>query len=168
MSEEITGKTAEGIFGSEIPRSEVEMWMKRAREQTPETLPAFLKEVQTLIPESYGNAVHKLAIQAIAATWAADKATGGITGFMAGCVMWEYIQFWMSNTNPQKLLDFGNMLYPQYEDHFTTISKDTFRWLQEEARKRVQEQNMAPRVREHMEEIIMGKVPFGFRVGDDR
>ena len=155
-------------FGKEIPRAEVEMWMKKAHDQTPETLAQFLKDVRDGIPVSYGNIVHKMAISAIATTWAVDHSDqGGITGFQAGCVMWEYIQFWMSLHHPLSLIDYENMLYPQYEDRFTSISKETFAWMQKRAREILEENKdhgMHPNVREHMERIIMGQPPFGFRV----
>ena len=165
MSQNICSKSDD--FGGEIQRSEVEAWMKLAREQTPETLPDFLKDVHEAIPVSYGNAVHRLAISAIATTWAYNKSqAGGITGFQASCVMWEYIEFWMSKHTPHILLDYEDMLYPQSEEKFTSISQEIWDWIRKTARERLEKDSkfMAPAVAKHMDQIIMGRVPFGYRV----
>lgn len=156
----------EAEYDSEIPRSEVELWMKKATEQTLETLPAFTKEMNELIPTTYGNCVHKTAIASVAISWAMNKELG-LTGFQASEVMWEYITYWMNKHNPLKLLDYSEMLYPQYSYKFTTMTKSTHDWLKAEARKTLEKSDgMHPDVREHMEQIIMGKVPFGYKVKD--
>lgn len=154
---------------AEIPQTELKMWMKKAREQTKETLLDFFKEVD-LIPPSYGNAVHKTAICTVATAWAIQREQqGGITGFQAGAVMWEFIRFWESKESPLKLVDYENMLYPQYDYHFEKIiSKSTWDWLQKKAKEELQSGcGMCPEVREHMEKIVMGMVPFGYIVKDD-
>jgi hypothetical protein len=59
------------------------------------------------------------------------------------------------------------MLYPQYEEQFTSISKETFKWMQKRAREILENKDgsgFSPRVRDHMEQIIMGHVPFGYKV----
>lgn len=81
--------------------------------------------------------------------------------------MWEYITSWMSNENPQKILDYGNLLYPQYRDHFTSISPDTWKWVQEQARTGLSNPLMAESVRVHMLGIVAGKVPFGLKIKED-
>ena len=65
-----------------------------------------------------------------------------------------------------KLLDFDNMLYPQYEDSFEkTISVETWENLQEQAKKNLASKDFATDgVRNHWQSIVDGKVPFGFIV----
>jgi hypothetical protein len=105
--------------------------------------------------------------------WAMDghKEQGGITGFQSGFVMWGFIQNWEHLENqPLKLVKYADMLYPQHEDKFKkTISRDTWKWLQDEAKKRLEEdsKHMHPSVKLHMISIAEGKVPFGFAVVDD-
>lgn len=150
---------------AEISHGAVMEWMARARKQTPETLQPFLKAVRDDIPNSYGNICHKVAISGIASMYAVEHSDqGGITGFQASHIMWEVICAWNNDYDPQRLVKYQEMLYPQYAHKFTSISKDTFKWMQDEARKILAQPNehMHPDVREHMEKIIMGKVPFGY------
>jgi hypothetical protein len=153
---------------AEISHEVVMEWMTRASKQTPDTLQQFLKEVHDDIKPSYGNICHKIAISAIATMWAVDHSDqGGINGFQASHLLWEVICAWDNDYDPQRLVKYNEMLYPQYEHKFTSISKDTFKWMQTEARKTLStSEHMHPNVREHMESIVMGKVPFGYSLED--
>jgi hypothetical protein len=154
---------------AEVSHDIVMGWMERARKQKFDTLQQFLKEVHDDIPNSYGNICHKIGIAAIASMYAFEHSDqGGITGFQASHIMWEVTCAWNNDYDPQRLVKYKDMLYPQYEHKFTSISKDTFKWMQAEARKILSETNehMHPHVREHMESIIMGNVPFGYSLED--
>ena len=115
-----------------------EEWLKKAKKATIETLPAFLKELTEEYSHDYGTICHAVAIGAIAAAWAVDHSpTGGITGFQAGCIMWEFIRHWnfSSNKTGLRIIDYDNFLYPQYEDSYQkTISKDTWKAIQDAAK----------------------------------
>lgn len=143
-------------------------WYKEASEQTLETLPAFMKKLAEEFEHDYGTICHALAASATAAAWAMNRTEqGGITGFQGGAVMWEFIRQWMyvGEHKPLRLVDYSNMLYPQYADKFErTISQDTWKWLQERAKEQLTNDAMSPRVREHMERIVNGVVPFGYTV----
>ena len=57
----------------------------------------------------YGTVCHAIALSAVATAWAANKtAQGGITGFQAGAVMWEFIKNWSysSNKTGMRLVDY--------------------------------------------------------------
>jgi len=95
--------------------------------------------------------------------------SGGITGFQAGCLGWEAIKEFMSLTKdaPVRLVDFANMLYPQYADKFDrSISKETWKYLQEKAVENLAKENQSahPNVVNHWKSISMGNVPFGYSV----
>lgn len=110
-----------------------EKWYEDAKEQTLETLPAFMKKILDE-PQSYESIVEAIAACAVGAAWAADHSpNGGITGFQGSCVMWRFIQYWMciEESEPLKLVRYNEMLYPQYNYKFAkTINRDTWDWLQ--------------------------------------
>lgn len=145
-------------------------WYEEAHKQTLETLPDFLKKLTEDYGHDYGTICHAVAAAALGAANAVNHAPcGGITGFQSGAVMWEFISEWQSKRGkPLRLLDYSNMLYPQYEDDFTSISQDTWKWLQAEAKKLLGERSDAHsgRITEHWQSIAAGKVPFGFELSD--
>ena len=120
----------------------------------------------------YNSVCHAIAASAIAATCAADSTPqGGITGFQASAIMWDYIKHWMyrNNTCGLKLIDYDKMLYPQYDYRFEkTISEGVWHSLQEEAKKKLEEETYANIVvRAHWKSIVDGKVPFGYKVEEN-
>ncbi len=149
-------------------------WYAEAKDMTMEKLPAFLKKLTTEFEHDYGTICHAIASAAIAAAWAVERTPqGGITGFQAGAIMWEFIEHWgVYQKGPLRILEYRNMLYPQYTDKFEkTISKNTWEWLQEEAQKLLTEEvetdYMSPSVKEHLENIVKGQIPFGFKVEEE-
>ena len=144
-------------------------WRKRARMMTLDTLPAFLKELTSNYDHDYGTICHAVAAAAVGAASAVDHSpTGGITGFQSSCIMWEFCRQWMQwGDEPRRLQDQSNMLFPQYEEQFTTISKSTWAWLKKEAAKRLKNKViMDKRVYDHMKSIVAGTVPFGYKVSN--
>jgi hypothetical protein len=155
----------------EIPHEDVLKWMKEAKAVKIDTLPEFIKRVHDEIPVSYGNICHKIAIAAIAAAYSFENSEqGGITGFQSGCIMWEFVCAWTGDYDPQRLVHYHDMLYPQMLYKFTSISKETWEWLQKEAKKNLEDTTrgyeMAPEVTAHMQSIADGKVPKGFEIRD--
>lgn len=147
-------------------------WFAEARDQTLETLPDFMNRLLKDYGHGYGTIVHAVAACAIAAAWAANESCSGITGFQAGCVMWDFIRQWnyRSNKCGLKIVDYDNMLYPQYEEKFdNVISKDVWEALREEAKKKLEAYTgtVHPAVFAHWESIVEGKVPFGYTVKED-
>lgn len=69
---------------------------------------------------------------------AIDKSpSGGITGFQAGCIMWEFIRKWYFSSNKcgLKIVDYDNLLYPQKESSFDRVlSKDIWENVQNQAK----------------------------------
>jgi hypothetical protein len=147
-----------------------EGWYGRARGVTLKTLHGFLAELAEF-PHDYNTIVYATAAAALAAACALDKSpNGGITGFQAGAVFWEFFGEWMHERGkPARMVRYENMLFPQYEDHFQkTITPSTWKWLQEQAKKNLAESgHAAPGIRAHWENIVDGRVPFGYSVKDD-
>ena len=147
-------------------------WYKRAKSMKPDEFPEFFREMTDDYIHDYGTVCHAMAAVGLAAMFAfnnSEGARGGITGFQAGCVMWEVIRHmnYEDNKCGLRLLNMDDLLYPQYEHKFTAISKDTWDAVKKEAQKRLLERGAAhPDVVAHWESIINGKVPFGLRIED--
>ncbi len=88
-------------------------WYKQAEKQTLESLPEFMRHLLSDYQHDYGTICHAVAACAVGAAWAANSAPhGGITGFQAGAVMWEFIRHWKydGQDKPLQLLDWENAL----------------------------------------------------------
>jgi hypothetical protein len=119
-----------------------EQWYLRAKEATLETLPEFIRHLMNDYRHDYGTVCHAIAASAVAAAWAADKEpNGGITGFQASAIMWEFIKHWgMGMDGPLRLVKYEMMLYPQEADRFQqAIAPETWEWLQGKAREQLAE-----------------------------
>jgi len=149
-----------------------EEWYKEAREiDTPDKLHEFAKRLLEDYKHDYGTICHAASALAVAACWTidGDKEEGGITGFQSSCIMWGFIRHWNSIEGPVRLVQYEDMLYPQYQHKFEkTISQNIFDRLQEKAKKELVDNHLtADRVRLHMESIVNGQVPFGYTIKED-
>lgn len=149
-------------------------WYQQAKQMTLDKLPEFLKHLSEDYIHDYGTICHSYAAGAIATIWALDHSPqGGITGFQAGCIMWEFIKHWNYEYNKTGLglTDYDNLLYPQYEDKFEkTIPQWIWDALQKEAKNKLDEVKdglVHPDVKKHWENIVAGKIPFGFIISED-
>ena len=171
--EDIMDNTKEKIVVTEADHPEKE-WYKEAAEQTFETLPAFIKKLMNGYIHDYGTVVHAISACAIGAAWAADRLGGGITGFQASFVMWDFIMQWSHHGEKVglRLIDFDQMLYPQNERYFEKIiEKSTFEALQKAAQEKLDEMTDEngeiighPNVIKHLKSITHGIIPFGYFV----
>ena len=131
-------------------------------------LVSFLERVKDTCNTGYGTAPRAIAQAALATAWYLSTEFG-ITGFQAGCAMWDFIRDWNYSTNEcgMKIVDYDTMLYPQYAYKFEkTISKDTFEALQKAAKKNIEKYNgnANSSVIAHWQSIVDGNVPFGYEV----
>ena len=153
---------------NEFMEKRKELYIKESR-QTIETLPAFMEEVMSM-DHTYESIVTAIAMCAVAAAWAANNhPNGGITGWQASFVMWEFVGHWMNKQDSagMKLVDFDDMLYPQYNYKFNdrTISASTFEALQEKAKNLLETSKYASKeVKAHWKSIVAGTVPFGWEI----
>lgn len=145
---------------------EQDKWYVEAKTMTADELPAFVNKLINEYRHDYGTICHAIAAAGIAAMWAVEHSDqGGITGFQAGCITWEILRNWQHIDGPAQIVEYRDMLFPQYDSKFKQISKETWTYLQEEATKSLASETlMNPRVREHMQSIVNGVVPFGMAV----
>lgn len=160
---------------TEEDKDEIKGWFDAAPKQTFETLTEFIRHVMNDYEHDYGTVCHAIGACCVATAWACNEmegARGGITGFQAGFVMWDFIRHWMYESNKcgMKLVDYDNLLYPQYESYFDkTIPTRVWESVQEEAKRRCDEVyrgkgRCADAVFDHWESIANGEVPFGMTV----
>lgn len=145
-----------------------QIYKKADKVKSKPDLNALLKEIVEF-NHDYGTIVYGcMAAMKAAFNVVNNGPQGGITGFQAGCLGWECVREFLSIRGPAKLLDYENMLFPQYRSHFTkTISASIWRHLQSEAKKNLAEPRGVSEVRAHWQSIVDGRVPFGYRVEED-
>lgn len=151
-----------------------EEWFNQARKQTVETLATFINHLMNDYRHDYGTVCHAIAACAIAGMCAADNTdNGGISGFQAGFVMWDFIRQtnYLGNKCGMRIINYDDLLYPQYKYKFEkTLSRDTWNAIQEQAKKNLEEKESAhPSVIRHWQSIVDGTIPpFGFVVEEDK
>ena len=145
---------------------------KRKNIKSFDDLVEFLKDVDEHYNIGYGDSPRAIAQAALATAWYL-AGRFGITGFQAGATLWDFIEDWGSIgklTNCAKLVDYDNLLYPQFKDKMTdkSISSDTWRNIQKAAKELLSKSReyAHPDVVNHWQSIVDGKVPFGFYIKD--
>ena len=139
--------------------------------KTTEELCELIKEVEEKFNYDYGVAPRSIgAVSVVVANYLSYKM--GITGFQAGFAMWDFIKGYIKTGNKcgMKLVDYDDMLYPQYAYKYEkTISPSVWETIQEKAKENLAERGRCvhPDVRSHWESIVKGKIPFGYAVSDD-
>ena len=145
-------------------------WMEEAKTMTLDTLPEFLRKLTHDYQHDYGTICHAIAAAAVAAAWAVEKSPqGGITGFQAGAVSWEMLKGWGGITlgeTGSRLVNFDDLLFPQYAEKFRSIPAEVWGKLQAEAERKVAsaEDYVAPAVLDHWKSVAAGNVPFGLTI----
>lgn len=141
--------------------------------KTPDELAAFVRMLLTEYSHDYGTICHAAAAAALAGvrTINADQDQGGITGFQAYQIMFQFVHKWLQIDGPFGVREFRDMLYPQNEVKFRSIPLTVFGWLQEQAKAKLAEAaaeadgvHAAKTVLDHWQSLVDGKVPFGYRV----
>lgn len=147
-----------------------ELREKRKNIKSFDDLTAFLKDVEENYNTDYGGAPRAIAQASLAVAWHL-AGVFGITGFQAGCTMWDFICDWSYSHNKtgMRIVDYDDMLYPQYAYKFEKIiRKSTWTDIQNEAKQRLNDTpNAHPEVRAHWQSIVDGVVPFGYKVSDE-
>jgi hypothetical protein len=145
-------------------------WMREAKDMTLDALPEFLRKLTQDYSHDYGTICHAIAAAAVAAAWAVEKSPqGGITGFQAGAVSWEMLKGWGGITlgeTGSRIINFDDLLFPQYAEKFTTIPEETWEKLVAAASVRLKDAEafVAPAVLRHWKSVASGNVPFGLKV----
>lgn len=146
-----------------------ELREKRENIKTIDDLVEFLKYVKDNCNCGYGETPRAIA-QAAVATARYFAGEFGITGYQAGFVMFDFLRDWEFRHNKcgLKIIDFDDMLYPQYEHRYDKTIPD---WSWEAMQKAAKEEletdhpgSIHPAVKAHWQSIVDGKVPFGYTV----
>ena len=108
---------------------------KRFANVTIDTLESEIRDVMSA-DHDYGTICVAIGHIAAAAARAADRMpSGGITGFQAGAVFWEFTRAWgVFGDGPKRVVTYADMLYPQYADKMAPTlashaDKQVARWL---------------------------------------
>lgn len=149
------------------------IYAKARSVKTKADLDELLKEVVESEDLDYGKIVYAMSACMIATSKYIDRSeVGGITDFQAGFIGLEMVREFMvyDNQAGMKIINYDNMLYPQYEVCFQkTISQKTWKSLQEQAEMKLKETPDAhPEVIIHWKSIVRGKVPFGYKVEENQ
>jgi hypothetical protein len=144
------------------------MTVEAKKVANPGELSKFVGRLITDYTHDYGTICHAVAASAIAgANCMNHSPQGGITGFQAGAIFWEFYGAWMHEKGPARLQRMDDLLYPQMEHKFKTISPDTWKYVQEEAKKNLADKSevgVHPDVAVHWQSIVAGKIPFGLQI----
>lgn len=149
-------------------KAEVDSWFDK--ELHNDSMDEFIEKIASY-EHDYDTIVHAVTAAAIQAARVMNrKPCGGITGFQAGAVMWEFFYRWMHLEGPAKLVQYRDMLFPQYNDSFEKeIPKSVFEYLKIEAGANIQNTPDAhPDVINHWRSIVNGNVPFGYKIKKER
>lgn len=119
-----------------------EKWFEEAKKQTVDTLPNFVRHLVEDYEHDYGTICHAITAAGLAGMYAIENSpTGGITGFQAGFCMWGIVRQWSYSNNKcgLRMIDYDNLLYPQYEDKFNpmSISRETLEAVRKEASNKI-------------------------------
>lgn len=143
---------------------------KREEIKTFEELTEFLKYVKDNCNYGYGGAPRAIAQASLAVAWYL-AGEFGITGFQAGCVMWDFICDWTYSNNKcgLKIVNYDDMLYPQYRYKYEkTIPSHVWESLKKEVTERLKDcEYCHPDVIAHWKSIANGNVPFEYIVKED-
>jgi hypothetical protein len=168
------------ILDEEKDKNLIESWYIDAKKQSINTLPDFINHIINGYTHDYGSIVHAIGACCVATAWATNRmegACGGITGFQASFVMWDFIRHWRYPTNKLglKLIDYDDMLYPQYAENFDKVmTSEQFEELRKEAVQKLEDLDLEKEsfgysspVIAHWKDIASGNPPFGYRIKDE-
>lgn len=144
------------------------IYKKASQVKTKEELNALLDEI-TEYKHDYGTIIYGI-MAAMKASFRVvnESPNGGITGFQAGCLGWECVHEFMMIGSPARILDYNNLLFPQYKSKFDkVISQETWDNLVSKAKTNLIENKTAhPNVIAHWKSCADGILPFGFTIGE--
>lgn len=115
--------------------------MREATPESPKTIEELANYIKTLVEQKhdYGTCVYAMSHAAVAAfNYVAFEL--GVTGFQASCADLDILRH-TRNLKHGRVLDFGDLLYPQYEDRFNisfqSLIDENIDWLAQEAQRRL-------------------------------
>ena len=147
---------------------ENELWIKMAKTIQPHQLSGFLKRLLTDYHHSYTSIINAISVGASATTNVMSKTTeGSVDGFQKNAIVLQYVEniLFPNNKMGFEIRDFDKLLYPQSKKYFNnTISQDQANKLREMAEEKLKEGRLHIDVKEHLQKIIQGYLPFGLKI----
>ena len=138
-----------------------------------EDIPGFVTKAMCGYEHDYDSVVKAFTACLCACAWAINQQAG-LTGFQAGFVPLLFMQKWngIGEDVGLRVIDYDNMLYPQYEENFSKVmSQDVYNSLVEKARENLRGVEdgsrpypVHPDVIAHWQSIAEGMPPFGYSV----
>ena len=156
-------------FVSEDDKDIIDSWYKRANEIKPETFGDFVNELLHGYDLDYGAKIHAASACTIAMFYACDDIFGFSSYQYSTSVMQVLYKLnYRINKTGIRVLDYDDMLYPQYEDKFRSIRQKTWKLIRKRADELIaKNKSMAgPSVLNHWTSISLGVVPFGYYISD--
>ena len=149
-----------------------ERWYDKAKNVTTTTLSTFINKIVNGYEHDYGTIAHAITASGLAAMLAVIKEHP-ISAQQANFIMWNFIYRWMYPNNKcgLVLLNYDNLLFPQYEEMFDKVlSPEVFEALQKEASDLLEARgdNIHEDVKAHLQSIVDGKPPFGFKIIENK
>jgi len=151
------------FLDEERDRDLIETWWSEARACTSiDDAAEFARRLVTDYRHDYGTICHAIGAAGLAMSQAIERSPEGhITGFQGGAVGWLWMRHWHQwGDEPRRLVDYSNLLYPQYDHRFVSIDASTAAWLREKASASLERaQNVHPEVKARWREIADGAFP---------
>lgn len=149
------------------PMAREEFTKKADAVKTKEDLIMIMDEIEKSNFDYGGIVVACMAAMTAAMNVVNRGPQGGITGFQAGCLMWECIKkFGMFGDDAiLRIVDYKDLLFPQCDYHFTTIPSSAHDKLVAIA-KAYDTKNCNPKVAERIKSVSEGNIPCGLTVED--
>ena len=153
-----------------------ELYKKAKYETTTETLPLFLVHLHQINQKHpcYDTACKTAVAGAIATIASISGSFGGLDNISGGDIIMEFILAFGKQGNKAGVVvtDYDCMLFPQYDYMFTTITKETWQLIQQEAVNWLKQEHPRsrthPAVLTHWKSIAAGNVPFGYTIKEDK
>jgi hypothetical protein len=148
-------------------RDVINSWKEDAAKcRTVDDACAFAHRLLNDYHHDYGTICHALAAGASAMAWGMNGESGGITGFQSGFVFWGFYRNWMGEEGPARLVKYYDLLYPQYDNTYGTITPETRDELIKHAKELLDEGTdmVSPMVLKRWNLIASGKLPSFVRV----
>lgn len=140
-------------------------WYEKARSQTLETLPSFLRNILDDYSHDQSTVVHGMVAGALAAISAMNAhPEGEINPNQASQLLGLFIRKWAKIDGPTKIMSWATLLSPSYEDQVMTVPTDIAEWLKKLAAQALQDKKyQSEAAREHLEKVAQGQMPWGFK-----
>ncbi len=85
-------------------------------------------------------------------------------------IMWQFIRHWLPEFafSPLRMVIYEDLLYPQFEKNFKTITPDIFKWVQESAKNSLERHKSAsPALKAHWQSVVDGQIPYDLMLEED-